>query len=220
MATKYFNILEGICIMTYKETRSALMAIACEQGGFFTARQALSVGYAYPEQTYHTAQGDWVRIARGIYRLRGYPSPEREDLIILSLMSHDRSGQAQAVVSHETALAIHELGDANPLRIHLTVPRGFRRRMPAEVVLHRGQLMDWEWEEYEGYRVTTPSRTLLDIAASPASWPYLEAAMRDALARGMVRSRQLLAADMPEVVRMRLAVAMETAEGGGQRTRR
>jgi len=79
-----------------------------------------------------------ARRSRHLSRLRDYPLPEREDLIVLSLMSHDRSCQPQAVFSRETALALHDLGDMHPARIHLTVPRGLRRQLPPETVIHRG----------------------------------------------------------------------------------
>lgn len=193
-------------------TRRALTALAATQGGYFTAQQALAVGYAYPEQHYHVTHGNWERAARGVFRLRDYPLPEREDLIVLSLLSHNRLSEPQAVVSHETALALHELSDANPARIHLTVPPGFRRQLPAEVILHRGLLQPDEWEGCEGYRVTTPLRTLLDIAESPASWPYLNAAVQDALRRGLVRRQQLLAAPVSSPAHDRLGTAVEAAE--------
>ncbi|MGH7272325.1 MAG: type IV toxin-antitoxin system AbiEi family antitoxin domain-containing protein [Polyangiaceae bacterium] len=151
-------------------------------------------------------------MARGIFRLRDYPLPEREDLIVLSLMSHDHAGQPQAVFSHETALALHDLSDANPARIHLTVPPGFRRQLPSGIVIHRGIVSPEEWEERDGYRVTTPLRTLTDIAASPTSWPYLEQAVRDALRRGMVRRRQLLAANLSEDAHIRLVAAVDASE--------
>lgn len=75
----------------YQDARHALFAVATEQGGFFTAQQALAVGYAYPVQQYHVMHGNWDRVARGIFRLRDYPLVEREDLIVLSLMSYDRA---------------------------------------------------------------------------------------------------------------------------------
>ena len=193
-------------------TRRDLHALASSQAGYFTARQALAVGYAYPEQHYHVTHGNWERVARGIFRLRDYPPTEREDLIVLSLMSHDRSGQPQAAVSHETALALHDLSDANPARVHLTVPAGFRRQLPPEVVLHHDLLQPGDWEEREGYRVTTPLRTLLDIAESPTSWPYLDVAVRDALRRGLVRRRRLLEAPISPLAHDRLASAMDAAE--------
>src|SRR5262245_27622913 len=122
----------------YKEKHAALIAIASGQAGYFTARQAQIVGYAYPRQYYHVHSGDWERVARGIFRLHSYPLPDRADLVVLSLTSHDRSSQPQAVFSHETALALHDLSDVNPARIHLIVPPTFRRHLPAQLVIHRG----------------------------------------------------------------------------------
>jgi predicted transcriptional regulator of viral defense system len=215
--SEYFSILEGFCMARYKEKRAALVAIAARQHGYFTARQALLAGYAYPRQHYHVHVGNWERVARGIFRLREYPLPEREDLIVLSLMSHDRAGQPQAVFSHETALALHDLSDANPARIHLTVPPGFRRQLPSGLAIHRGIVPAGEWEEREGYRVTTALRTLMDIAATPASWPYLEPAVRDALRHGLVRRQQLLEAELPQDVHTRLAAAVNVGEASEQK---
>jgi predicted transcriptional regulator of viral defense system len=198
--------------MAYTDTKRALHAIADVQSGYFTARQALSVGYAYPEQTYHVTHGNWERVGRGVFRLREYPQTDREDLIVLSLMSHDRSGQPRAIFSHETALALHDLSDVNPARIHLTVPPGFRRQLPPGIVVHRGLVPPEDWEERAGYRVTTPLRTLTDIAASPASLPYLEPAVHDALRRGLVRRRQLLGAELPDEEYARLITAMDAIE--------
>ena len=196
--------------------RRALTAIAETQSGYFTAQQALAVGYTYPDQHYHVTHGNWERVARGVFRLREYPLPEREDLIVLALMSHDRLGQPQAVFSYETALALHDLSDVNPARIHLTVPPGFRRQLPIGLVIHRGIVPPEEWEEHDGYRVTTPLRTLTDIAMSPTSWPFLESAVRDALRRGVVRQRQLLTVALPADARARMIAAVHAAEAAEQ----
>lgn len=202
--------------MSHRDARYDLLALAAGQGGYFTAQQALSLGYAYPEQHYHVKEGNWLKVTRGIFRLRGYPLPERSDLVVLTLESADRSGMPQAVVSHETALALHELGDANPAAIHLTIPPGFRKRLLPQTMLHRARLDAADWEEREGYRVTTPLRTLLDIAASSESWPLLESAVRDALERGLVRRHQLLTAPGREPAQARLRAAVEAATSTGR----
>lgn len=196
----------------YNAKRAALAAEAARQGGYFTARQAIAVGYLYPQQHYHVSTGGWERVARGVYRLRDFPLVERGDLIILSLLSHDRSSQPQVVVSHETALMLHDLSDANSARIHLTAPSDFRRQMPLGVALHHGRLDPHDWEERDGYRVTTPLRTLCDIATSPQSWPYLDAAVHDALRMGMVRPRDLLSAPISAEAHARLVAAVSAAE--------
>ncbi len=131
------------------------------------------------------------------------------------LAGYDYPGQPQAVFSHETALALHALSDVNPARIHLTVPPGFRRQLPPGMVIHRAIVPADDWEEWDGYRVTTPLRTLTDIAATPASWPSLEPAVRDALRAGMVRRRQLLEAELPEDVHARLVAAVDAVDACG-----
>lgn len=92
--------------------------------------------------------------------------------------------------------------------------------MPKGIVLHRAQLSERDWEEHEGYRVTTPLRTILDTAASPASWPYLPDAVRDALRRGLVRSSQLLLADGTEETKRWIRSAVEAAEAREAREER
>ncbi len=106
--------------MTPMTKRSKLALIANEQGGYFTAHQALQAGYSYPEQNQQMGYGNWVKVQRGIYRLRDFPhlAGSRDDLIALTLLSCDRSGEPQAVVSHESALVIHEISDANPAHTH------------------------------------------------------------------------------------------------------
>jgi predicted transcriptional regulator of viral defense system len=197
------------------QKKDALYSIAEDQGGYFTARQALQAGYSYRDQHYHRTKGSWIQVERGIYRLKHYPYPQRSDLVILTLLSHNRAGEPQSVASHETALAIHEISDANPARIHLTVPSGFRTLMLKGIVLHKAELSPGEWEVREGYRVTTPLRTILDTAASPSIWSFLPDAVYDALQRGLVRSGQLeQAADKSESEEARrwLRSALEMAE--------
>lgn len=69
-----------------------------------------------------------------------------------------------------------------------------------------------DWEERDGYRVNTPLRTLLDIAESSASWPYLDDAVRDALRRALVRCRQLLEVPVSPLANNRPASAIAAAE--------
>src|SRR6266536_2147116 len=140
--------------------RRALARIAAQQAGYFSAAQALEVGYSYQVQWYHVRRGDWLRVDRGIYRLPDWPTSQHEDLVRWTLWSRWR-----AVVSHETALSVHELGDVMPARVHLTVPPSFRMRAPA-VVIHKALLDPSDMEQFEGFSVTTPVRSILDAAAT------------------------------------------------------
>lgn len=175
------------------ETREeTLFKVADRQAGYFTAKQALEAGYGYPLQHYHRERGHWVPVGHGLFRLRRYPEGENEQLTRLWLWSRSQGGEPQAVASHETALALWDLSDLMPERVHLSVPKGFRKRPPAGVVLHKADLARGDVEEQDGLPVTTPLRTLLDAARDLTVSPeHLESAAREAVERGLVRRRRL-----------------------------
>ncbi|MBN1483393.1 MAG: type IV toxin-antitoxin system AbiEi family antitoxin domain-containing protein [Chloroflexia bacterium] len=194
-----------------QENARRLYEIASTQGGYFTSAQAREAGYAYSQQHYHLSRGAWLRVDHGLHRLRDYPPGERDDLIRWSLWSRNQQGRPQAVVSHQTALAVYDLGDLLPARIHLTVPAGFRKEAPDGLVLHQAELQPHEVEQHEGYRITTPLRTLLDAAGSPLSQEHLDRALRQALERGLVRRRPLQEAAAASDARERLELALDAA---------
>ncbi len=177
-----------------RETARSLFSKALEQGGYFTAKQARKAGYDYPHLDYHVSAGNFERVEHGLYRLTSLPPGEHDDLVRLSLWSRDRQDEPQAVVSHESALVLHDLSELLPAEIHLTVPPTFRKEPPAGCVLHKARLAPKDIEERAGFRATAPLRTLLDVAASGVPEEQLQKAVADALARGLVRRKQLLEA--------------------------
>ncbi len=177
-----------------REAARALAAIAHDQGGYFTTRQALEAGYGYRHLDYHETAGNFERVEHGLYRLPTVPPAEHDDLIRLTLWSRNQKGVPQAVVSHQSALVLHEVTELLPDRIHLTVPPKFRKPAPTGCVLHKMVLAVDETEERAGFRVTTPLRTLLDAAAHDVPQEQLEKAVREALSRGLVRRAQLVEA--------------------------
>jgi len=194
-----------------QENARALYQVAAAQGGYFTAAQARQAGYAYSQQHFHVSRGNWLKIERGLFRLRDFPSREREDLIRWSLWSRNQKGVPQAVVSHDTALTVHDLSDVMPARVHLTVPPGFRKKVPPGCVLYKATLVSKDVEPRTGYRVTTPLRTILDVADSTLSPEHLNRAVRDALERGLVRRRTLETAPCTPDARRRLDQALAVA---------
>ena len=101
------------------------------------------------------------------------------------------SGQ-NGVVSHETALAVHDLGDVNPAQVHMSVPPGFRAKA-AGVVLHRAVVPPAEKQEHSGFWVTSPLRSLIDVASGSLDLDQIVTAVREALERGLVTARRLRA---------------------------
>lgn len=150
---------------TGNERQRALYRIAEAQGGYFTTKQAASLGYASNKRVYHVQAGNWLREHRGIYRLALFPEPDRPDLILWWLWSRDRTDRPAGIYSHQTALSLHELTDVNPSRLDMTVPPPFRRGVPVPRILrlHYGHISDEKQEVLFSVPATSALRTILDV---------------------------------------------------------
>jgi predicted transcriptional regulator of viral defense system len=187
-----------------QDLRRRLAAVAATQGGYFTAAQALAVGYSYPNQKFHVDRGNWERVDRGVFRIPEWPPGEQDDLIRWSMWALGRG-----VISHETALAVHGIGEFDPARVHLTVPGRFSKSDPA-VMIHRARLEAADIEERTGFKVTTPQRSLIDVAAT-ADLDQLARAIDEARQAGLVTPRRLR--ERAEEIDARGALRVERALG-------
>lgn len=172
-----------------QDARRRLYEFAVSQGGYFTASQARAAGYPKQLQHYHAKRGNWVREDRGIYRIWEWPGGSYDDLIRWTLWS-----RGVAVVSHESAMAVHDISDLMPAKIHLTVPPGFRKNPPAGIILYRDRLTPHEVEQRDWFRVTTPIRTLIDVAQAGVSIEHIARGIRDAIRKGLIADRHIEAA--------------------------
>lgn len=175
------------------ESRARLFAIAESQSGFFTAKQAEEAGYARPHHVYHVQAGNWQRVERAIYHLVLFPMPDRPDLVLWSLWSRNKTEDAvQGVYSHQTALSLYDLSDIMPAKLHMTVPPKFRRSRPAPPILtlHYADLAPDQIEEREGYRITKPLRTILDIRTHASPDIFFQA-LAEARGRGLITQREV-----------------------------
>ena len=198
--------------MTYRSTQTArreLSDLALTQGGYFTAKQAAAAGYGKRHLDYHVKAGNFERVERGLFRLPTVALSEYDDLIRLSLWSRGRDDRPQAVVSHETALGVHGVGELLPKHTHLTVPRSFRKKAPARCLPHKADLASDEAEQREGFRVTKPLRTLVDVAGTErVSQEQLGRIVLQALNEGLVRRARLEETVRREPSDSRLAQAL------------
>lgn len=87
------------------------------------------------------------------------------------------------VISHRAAAALWRLAGFEARLVELTVPRSRRRAEPG--IIHRHPLFRADVATVEAIPVTTPARTLIDLA-SVVPQEAVEEAMDDALRRGMV----------------------------------
>lgn len=167
----------------------ALFGIATGQAGYFTTAQARDCGFSSPLITHHAKSGRFVRVARGVYRLRDYPSSPREELLAAWL----RLAPA-AVVSHESALELLGLSDSIPNLIHVSVPRS-RRKLSRQsgVVLHTTTrpLAGPDTVVRRGMRLTGPARTIADVAEAGGAPDQVVRAARQAIDRGLTTPSRL-----------------------------
>ncbi len=177
-----------------KEAAKRLYEIAESQQGFFTTKQAKAAGFAENTHPYHVQVGNWIREHRGIYRLARFPQGERPDLMLWSLWSRNRGEATQGVYSHQTALSLYDLSDVMPAKLHMTVPRSFRRNseIPRVLVLHFADLSQNDIGIADGVRVTKPMRTMLDLLEGGEVPPAtLREALREGLRRGLIRRTEI-----------------------------
>jgi len=177
-----------------KEAARRLYEIAEGQQGFFTTKQAKAAGFAENTHPYHVQAGNWIREHRGIYRLASFPRGERPDLMLWSLWSRNRGEAGQAVFSHQTALSLRDLSDVMSAKLHMTVPKSFRRNseIPRVLVLHFADLSQNDIGAAEGVRVTKPMRTILDLLEAGDVPPAtLRQTLREGLRRGLIRRSEI-----------------------------
>ena len=135
---------------------------------------------------YHTQNESLERLQTGIYRLTDRPLSDHEEYIVAHLWSRE-----EGVLSHETALNIHNLSDVLPKQIHLTVPehwRDKRREIPDRYRLHYADLPDEDIEWFESLRITSVERTLKAVADAGMDPDLVEQALDQAVDRGIVPS--------------------------------
>lgn len=174
-----------------------LAGVATAQEGSFTTKQAAEAGYSPQLLIKHIRARRISRMRRGIYRLVHFPAGEHEDLIAAWLWS-DQAG----VISHHTALALHDLSDALPSKVHLTLPQAWRRRrlrVPPGVVIHHANVPPDDLAWFGAAPTTNPRRTLNDCAREALAPDLLRHAAQQAIRRGLVARAELC--DVDEALR-------------------
>lgn len=177
---------------TTNPDHAVLFGIASEQAGYFTTAQAHAAGFSSPLIRHHTRAGRFLHVARGLYRLRDYPSTPREEVLAAWLRLAPK-----AVVSHESALDLLGLSDDIPDAIHLTVPRTFRKLTPLPgVTIHTTTrpVRGGDIVNRDGVRLTSAARTIADVAEAGLAPDQVQRAVRSAIDRGFATARQLRAA--------------------------
>jgi hypothetical protein len=165
----------------------AIDRIASRQLALVTSTQLDDIGFGRGAREKWLATGRLKRVRRGIYILPGV-APTWEAWVLAAVLA---AGQ-HAVVSHLTAAQLWQLFDGPPPEsarhsIHITAPSLHRL---AGVKLHRCRLDDRERTRYRSIPVTTPTRTLFDLAAMLEA-DQLGRCVDEALRRRLVTVKEL-----------------------------
>lgn len=159
--------------------RDVLRELAETQNGLVTRRQALDdLGVAAGAVDNLVARGRLEKVAHGIYRYPHLPGVEEEQFQVALL----RTGDPEAALSHETALALHEISDVNPARYHVTVPvaRRIRRADNDRYVVHVQPLAPPQVTWWHLMRIVTAT-TAIEQCITYGTPTYL---LRQAIERG------------------------------------
>ena len=179
--------------MARSDLETALRRLTAAQGGAVHRAQLLASGADRWWIQRRIASGTLERRQRGVLCLAGTVDDVRRRRWEALL-----GGGPDAVLSHRTAAAIHELGSHAGSRAEIIVPWPSHPRLTGVVVHQLGDLEPRDRTIVDGFPVTTVARTCGDLAAV-ASMGRLVAAIDEALVR-----RQLSRGDLADVA-VRLA---------------
>jgi predicted transcriptional regulator of viral defense system len=162
---------------------TALLDHAQRQYGYLTPDDARELDLDPTQLRLMAARHTLERVGHGLYRMPMVPVTHL-DAYMEAVFWTGRRG----VLSHETALDLHELCDVNPSAIHLTVPSGFRtRKMVPEIYrLHSFDLDPTEIGWHEGIPIVTPERAILGGIEQALGWQLIDQAIEIARARGLI----------------------------------
>ena len=133
--------------------------LAARQHGVVGRRQLLARGLKAHAIDDRIRRGALHHLYRGVYAL-GHPRPTGSGPYLAAVIA---CGEA-AVASHRSAAALWCIRPSASARIDVTVPaRGARKRTDG-IRLHRSPLRPDEITVVDGVAVTTPARTLVDLA--------------------------------------------------------
>jgi predicted transcriptional regulator of viral defense system len=131
-------------------------------------------------------------MTRGVYRIAQYPADRFGQYREAILWARASQGPGQLALSHDTALLVYGISDANPSHVHLIVPFSarLRRERPKWITVHHANLSPEEIYIHEGMPVTTVERSILDSLAANLRTEMALQAISDALREGLLTAAQ------------------------------
>ena len=175
--------------------------MAARQCGVVTAEQLADIGIGRHHVAHRVKVGRLVRIHRGVYQVGPLAAPLGREAAALLACGRD------AALSHHSAAAVWQLRPPYDGPVHVTVPRAGARPRPG-LRLHRTDSL--EAAVRQGLRLTTPARTLRDIATTLPQHE-LDRAVEQALVLRLTTHEALATATGRGAARLRAALRTDPA---------
>ena len=165
-----------------------LVALSEEHNGLLTSKEARSAGIQDSVLVRLAQRGRLERMSRGVYRIAHFPADRFAQYREAVLWAKASNGPEHVALSHDTALLLYGISDANPARVSLTVPPSarLRRVWPQWIAIHRANLTPEEIVEHEGMPVTTVERSVMDVLSSTRRTDLARQAVADAVRDGLI----------------------------------
>jgi predicted transcriptional regulator of viral defense system len=161
---------------------------AVDQFGYITTRDAEELGVDPHRLQKMKSRGVLTHVDRGIFRFGDVPAGPLDQYCEATLWPLEVRG----VLSHATALDLHDLCDINPTRIDVTVPRGFRttRTPPPVLRLHREPLEERDVTWHEGLPIVNVFHAIRGSIDQRVGWNLIEQAIDTARRTGRLTKAQ------------------------------
>jgi prepilin-type N-terminal cleavage/methylation domain-containing protein/prepilin-type processing-associated H-X9-DG protein len=172
--------------------REELKRLAESQKGYFSAKQAIEIGYTKYRHSYHVNQNNWLRVSFGLFRLPGYSDSMAGDFTKYSLWSRNLQDQPQGVISYNSALALHGLDIHDPKAVHITVPSRFQKKIPDEVIIHKASLPLSAIESHGSFMVTRLGQTLVDMRPELEAKGEWDGIVKNVVAEGRLSREEMV----------------------------
>lgn len=193
--------------MTRKYPQRTLVEAAAVTHGIISIDQAAALDVAAVRLSQMVRRGALSLVSRGIYRVNDLPSDDLTEFMAAALWPR-RGGTSVGVISHDSALLLHDLCDVHPDAIHITIPATYRlgrRAAPDTYRFHRRDLNPTDITYIDHVPVVTPFRAVLD---------GVQEGLRESLILQAIESLQRQRAASDKEVRVAIAALERRAENG------
>ncbi len=174
-----------------------LSYLADAQFGYITRAQAVREGVDDMDLQRAVHSGAVERLDHGVYRIAGAGQDAHQALRVAWLrLTSDLSPRERTIrphlwVSHRSAASLLDLGVAIAAMPEFISDRRVQTRADVKVRIRSKGLTRDEWMVHDGFAVTTPTRTISDLAADRMDGGHLGRIAVDALARNLVFENEL-----------------------------